>query len=166
MSLAFTKITSNNEVDNQSMIVVLWDLGPSKPVPPERPTPPKGEIGDPLHDLAVIEFKQELEDYEAALKTFRQAKTEFADFQKRYGGPIEIERYSCDAQDALDRDSKRYVISSRTRGHEKLKNRGLPIGVKPGHGQDENMRRRAEGEADLEQLRRADPVFGTQEARQ
>lgn len=160
------RITSNLEIDNRTLQVVLWDLGPSVPEPPTRPEVPTGKEGDPKFDLAMIEFRQQMEDYEAALKVFGSARKEYAAFQKQQGGPIERIFWSCDAQDALARDPKRYCISSSTRGYEKLKNRGLPIGVKPGHGQAENERRAAEGAADLAAAQRADPVFGAVEARQ
>lgn len=155
--------------------VVLWDLGPSKPVMPKRPDAPEGAPGTPKYDLAQIEFKEVLEGYDAALKAFRQAKIDHADFLKRYGGPYELEMWSCDAHDAIargvERDADgeivrhRYVISSKTRGHERLKNGGLPTGMKPGHGQSEIERRVAEGDAEFEAARRADPIFGTQEVR-
>ena len=163
--MEFTKITNSLEGDNQTMMVVLWDLGPSKPEAPKRPVAPKGNAGDPEFDLALIEFKQEIEDYEAALKAYRQAKIDFAKFQERYGGPYEITQWSVDAADTLARDPNRYCISSRTRGYERAKNGGLPAGLKPGHGHAENLRRQQEGYADLEEARRRDPVFGTQEVR-
>lgn len=145
--------------------VVLWDLGPGKPVMPKRPDVPEGKPGEPKYDLAMIEFKEVADDYARALAAFRQAKIDFEDWQKRYGGPYEIEQWSCDAQDTLQRAPGRYVISHKTRGHGHLKNHGLPPGVKPGHGQAEQERRAAEGDADLNAARRADPVFGNQEVR-
>lgn len=163
--MEFTKITSNNEADNQSMYVWLWDLGPAKPVAPVRPKAPTSKEGSPEYDLDMVDFREAIAEYDAALKTHKVAKAEVADFEKRFGGPHEIMQYSCDAQDTLARAPTRYCISSRTRGHEKLKNRGLPIDVKPGHGQAEQERREQEGEADLVALKRSDPHF-TQEARQ
>lgn len=163
--MLFTKVTSNNEADNQTMMVWLWDLGPDKPVIPVKPAAPVTKEGTPAHDLAMIDFREAIADYEAGLKAYKAAKAELVDFEKRFGGPHEIQQYSCDAQDTLARAPKRYCISSRTRGHEKLKNRGLPIGRTPGHGQAEQERREREGEAEFEAIRRADPVFGTQEAR-
>lgn len=163
--LLFTKISNPLIEDNASMMVVLWDLGPEAPKPPVRPKAPVGKEGDPEYDLSLIEFREQIEGYEAALKAYRQAKIEYADFERRYGGPYEIVMWSCDAHDALERAPKRYRISSKTRGHGRLKNNGLPIGVSPGHGQSEIERRAMEGDADLAALRRADPVFGEQGAR-
>jgi hypothetical protein len=152
--------------DQGDMMVYLWDLGPKEPKAPKRPDVPQGKEGNPEYDLAVIEFKEKLEGYEQALKEFRRAKDDHAAFRKTYGGPYEIRMWSCDAADALARDEHRYRISSRTRGYEKLKNRGLPEGLTPGHGHEENLRREQEGDAELLAARRRDPVFGTQEMRQ
>jgi hypothetical protein len=155
--------------------VWLWDLGPPKPELPKRPEAPSGKENDPKYDLAMIDFREAIVDYEIALKAYRQAKIEYDDFAKRYGGPYEIRFWSADAQDALANDARavkekrqsapRYAVSSRTRGHEKLKNGGLPATMKPGHGHAENLRRMAEGEADLAEAKRRDPVFGEQEMR-
>jgi hypothetical protein len=169
-----------NSADIQQ--VILWDIGPTKPVAPKRPTVPKvfkeSKEGDPDYDLAKIDFAEQLEDYQEALKAWKKAKADFADWHKQNGGPIEIPFWSCDAADALARDAAaapidedgnkqlRYFISSRTRGYSALPNRGLPAGRKPGHGQGELERRMREGDADLAAARRADPVFGTQETRQ
>jgi hypothetical protein len=160
--------------------VILWDIGPEKPKYPQRLVAPKGKEGDPEFDLAVVEFKDQLEEYQAALKTYRQAKKEFEDWAKRHGGPIEIPFWSCDAQDALANDARavaegrqtrvRFYLSARTRGYSKLPNRGLPEidgkPLRPGHGQAELERRQREGDADMAAALRADPVFGNPELRQ
>jgi hypothetical protein len=153
-----------------SMKVWLWDCGPSKPVPPARPTPPSGAEGDPEADLARIEFKQHLEDYEAALKAYGRLKAEFADWELRFGGPTEQMQWSCDAADTLANDNRavvegrqakqRWFLSARTRGYEKLKNGGLPEGMSAGRGHEANLERQRQGEAAFEQARRQDPVFG------
>jgi len=172
-----TKLTGGG-VDFQAMIpqnskVWLWDCGPPKPEMPKRPVPPKGEEGQPDHDLAMIEFREQIIDYEGALKDYRARKIEYDKFQADYGGPYERECWSADATDALTRDENavkagrqaalRWFISSRNHGWGHLKNSGLPNGMKPGHGQAELKRREAEGEADLAALRRRDPVFGATE---
>lgn len=171
--LAFTKVTSNVEANNRSMQVWLWDCGPPKPVAPIRPKPPKGLEGEPDYDLGMIEFREAITEYEAALKAYRAARSEYQDFAERFGGPYEKLFWSCDANDALTNDAlavkegrqaaRRWFISSRTRGYENLKNSGLPTGMKPGHGHAENLRREMEANADLLELRRADPVFGATE---
>src|SRR5262249_46602132 len=150
----FSKYRSNLIDAHAAMKVWLWDLGPEKPVAPKRPNVPKGKEGDPEYDLAVLEFKEQLEAYEDALKRYRNAKVEFADFQRIMGGPVEVLMWSCDAADALRNDARqiyheqdnptgtqkrpRWVISARTRGYDKLPNRGLPEGMKPGHGHQAN----------------------------
>jgi hypothetical protein len=159
--------------------VILWDIGPPKPVAPKRPAIPeilkKGKEGDAEYDLAKIEMAELLEDYATALKRWKQDKIDSADWHKRNDGPVELSFWSCDAADALARDATavaegrqselRYYVSARTRGHGNRPNRGLPEGRKPGKGQAELERREREGDADLVAARRADPVFGQQEIR-
>ena len=161
----FTRVTNTLAPELAKTYVVLWDIGPTKPVAPAKPALPKGKEGEPEFDLAMIEFKESLEEYAEALKAYGRAKTEYAKWQKDQGGAIELKMFSCDAHDALARDPKRYHISSSTRGHEKLKNFGLPDGVKPGKGQAENIRRAQEGEAEFAAARARDPVFGNPELR-
>jgi hypothetical protein len=146
--------------DQASMYVWLWDLGPLKPVVPVKPKAPLTKDGTPDHDLAMIDFRQAIADYEADLVVYKKANEEYIRFQRVNGGPIELMRYSVDADDILMRDPKRYCISSRTRGHSALKNRGLPPGVRSGHGQAAQELRERQGEADLQVLRRSDPIFG------
>lgn len=166
-----------NSFDIQN--VILWDVGPPKPVAPKRPVVPKvmkdSKEGDPEYDLAKIEMAELLEEYAEGLKRWKQDKIEFAAWHKRNDGPVEISFWSCDAHDALTNDATavadgrqaeiRYYLSSRTRGHADRPNRGLPDGKKPGKGQAELERRAIEGDADLVAARRADPVFGQQEIR-
>lgn len=151
--------------DVDALRVWLWDTGPRRAIAPKRPDVPKGKEGSPEYDLAIIEFKESLEDYEAALKAYSKAKKEYAKWQADMGGAIETQWWYVDAQDALARDPNRYYVSARTRGHSHLPNRGLPTGVKEGHGQAEIERRRREGDMDLDEARRRDPVFGEQELR-
>lgn len=168
---ATTDLPPNSE---ELQRVWLWDCGPAKPMAPKRPAAPKGKEGDPEYDLAKVEFAEQLEDYATALKSWKQQKQDYAKWQEGNGGPIEIVMWSCDAADALARDEaaakkdgreRRFYVSSRTRGHSGIPNRGLPEGVKPGHGQAENERRQREGDADLAAALKADPVFGQQELR-
>ncbi|MGD1017298.1 MAG: hypothetical protein ABR863_12800 [Roseiarcus sp.] len=161
--------------DRERSMVYVWDCGPTAPSAPRRPVAPKGKEGDPEFDLAMVDFRQALVDYEADLKTYGARKEEFAHWQRQNGGPIELKMWSVDARDAFARDgkavdegrqpAKRYFISSRTRGHESLPNQGLPGNLKPGKGHLENLRREREGDADLDAARRADPIFGAMERR-
>lgn len=158
----FEALANSREIS----MVWLWDMGPKKPEQPKRPKPPVGKEGEPEYDLAMVDFRDELAGYEAALRAFKAAKADFEKWEKDNGGPIERQFWSCDAQDALARDPDRYRVSSRTRGHGRLKNDGLPVGVKPGHGQAEIERRAREGDAEFQAAVRRDPVFGQQEVRQ
>lgn len=155
---------------NASMRVWLWDCGPEKPVQPQRPEPPTGKQGDPEFDLATIEFREALENYDEALRRWGQEKKDYAEFQKRMGGPVEFWQWSVDARDSFRHDAKavaegrqkkiRYYLSSRTKGYEKLKNRGLPIGMKPGHGHQANLERQIAGDKEFLAALKADPHFG------
>lgn len=166
--VAFAAIANAQEISR----VWMWDIGPERPVQPKRPPVPKGREGDPEFDLALIEFKEALADYEAALHTHKRLKVEYADWEKRMGGAIMLPMWSVDARDALERDGRavdegrqtrrRYYIASRTRGYHGLPNEGLPEGHKSGHGHKENMRREREGQDGLMAARAADPVFGSE----
>ena len=161
----------SNLIDaHAAMKVWLWDMGPEKPQAPKRPKPPHGKEGDPEFDLAVIEFKEHLENYEEALRAYKRAKIEYAEFEKSKGGPVEMLMWSVDANDALRRDQKavdegrqakpRWCISARTRGYEKLPNLGLPEGMAPGHGHKSNIERQIASDAEFLAAMKADPVFG------
>lgn len=150
--------------------VWLWDCGPEKPKPPTRPETPSGKQGDPEYDLAVIEFKESLENYEEALKEYAAKKKEHAHWHKVIQGPVELVMWSVNARDALANDDRavkegrqeklRYYISSRTRGWSQAKNHGLPIGVKPGKGHQAALEREIAGEKEFVQALRNDPQFG------
>lgn len=161
----FTRVTNSLAPELAKTYVVLWDIGPTKPEAPKKPALPKGKEGEPEFDLAMIDFKEALEEYADGLKAYGRAKIEYAKWQKDQGGAIELKMFSCDAHDALARDPKRYHISASTRGHEKLKNHGLPDGHKPGKGQAENIRRAEEGQAEFAAARARDPIFGNPELR-
>jgi hypothetical protein len=173
----FSSYRSNLIDMHSDMKVWLWDLGPAKPVAPKRPDPPSGKQGDPEYDLAVIEFKESLENYEAALKAYAQSKKDYAHWERSEGGPIERMFWSCDAADALRNDAKaveefrqpdlRYYMSARTRGwgerfvkHPKLQRNGLPHGMTPGRGQQANLERQLAGEKEFVGILKSDPVFG------
>jgi len=150
--------------------VWLWDCGPEKAKKPTSPAKPVGLAGDPDYDLAVIEWREELEKYEADLKAYKVAMREFEDWEKRMGGAIERIFWSTNARDALANDARaveegrqskpRWFISSRTRGHEKLRNRGLPVGVKPGHAHQAEVDRQIAGDKEFIAALKADPQFG------
>ena len=62
-------------------------------------------------------------------------------------------------------ESPRYVVSASSPGLKHLKNRGLPEGIKPGRGQDEQIKRIAEGREMFLRQKQQDPVFGSEEMR-
>lgn len=157
---------ANREVS----MVYMWDTGPTEPKAPLRPKAPKGEEGNPEYDLAVVEFRKALSDYDADLRSYGDRKREYALFLRDAGGPFEVKMWSVDANDALIRDGnavadgrqekRRWFISARTRGYETLPNGGLPGSMKPGKGHEENLRREREGDADMAAVRKQDPIFG------
>lgn len=145
--------------DLPKMMVRVWDLGPSVPDTPDKPALPTGKEGSPEHDLALIDFKAAIANYETALKAFGQAKKDFAEWQKTYGGPYEKEMYSVDAREALEIEPERYLVSD-----DRLPNHGLPKGRKPGKWHHEEKQRQEELRRFTAQQRARDPVFGSQGA--
>lgn len=166
----FSRYRSNLIDMHADMKVWLWDCGPEEPVLPEAPELPPGKDGDPKYDLAKIVFKRQLKAYEAALEAYESDTVAYAKWYRDNGGPVEQLFWSVDARDALQHDAKavkdgrqkklRWWLSSRTRGHEKLKNLGLPNGMRPGHGQEANLERQIAGEKEFANALRSDPVFG------
>lgn len=145
--------------DQHSMMVTLWDLGPAEAEMPARPETPKAKEGSPEHDLAMIDFRADLATYETALKTFSQAKKDFAAWQATYGGPYEFTAYSVDAREHLEIEPSRYMVSD-----DRLPNHGLPKGRKAGHWHAAEQKRLEELKRFTAQQRARDPVFGTQGA--
>jgi hypothetical protein len=165
----FSRFRSNLIDAHADMKVWLWDCGPEEPDMPDTPEMPSGKDG-PALDLARLQYKRKLAAYEQALLKFERDSAEYADWTKRYGGPIEVIQWSCDARDTLKYDAlavtegrqtkPRWHLSSRTRGYDKLKNLGLPLGQKPGHGHQAAIERQLAGEKEFVAALKADPVFG------
>ncbi len=133
--------------DTQSLRVRFWDLGPTKPVMPKRPEPPKN-LDDPI---AKLEYDEAAAQYVKDIQAFRVASADYEKWAVEAGGPVELERWSVEARDAVQRDPRRYV-------------KKLPKGVSPGHGHAENLRRKAEEDAEFRKVAATDPIFGTQGA--
>ena len=157
---------SNNLIDELGKSkVFLWDCGPEEPVPPDEPDQP------PLNDpLALLRRKRAVKRYENDLLIYDRNEAEYQHWQKNVRGPVEIVMWSCDARDALEHDARavedkrqkklRYYISSRTRGYEKARNFGLPNGITPGAGHQENLDRQIAGEKEFVEVLKKDPQFG------
>lgn len=133
--------------DTESLRVKFWDLGPEKPVMPKKPDQPK----NPDDPIAKLEYEEAAETYVAAIKAYRVAQAEYARWEEECGGPVQIERWSVEARDAVQRDPKRYV-------------KALPKNLKPGHGHIENLRRKEAEDAEFRRVAATDPIFGTQGA--
>lgn len=136
---------TNNDVN--SLLVKIWDLGPTPPEAPGKPELPKGKEGSAEHDLALIDFRGELANYETALKAYGQAKKDFAAWHTTYGGPYQAEMYSVNAREAIQIEPSRYMVA-------------LPKGRKPGkYHADEQQRMKDERQSFAKMISR-DPVFG------
>lgn len=125
----------------------IWDLGPQAPKAPAKPEPPKGKDGDPDYELAKVEFEHALAIYREDLLAYGRQTKEYREWKKRDGGPVQIDLWTVDANEAMRRDPDRYVKS-------------LPRGTKPGRAHFENLEREKAREEDLEADRKRDPQFG------
>jgi hypothetical protein len=154
--------------------VWLWDLGPEEPEPPDEPIPPALPVTDPKYHLENLRHKRAVKRFEDELVLYDRLEREFQHWHKNVRGPIEFRMNSTEARDALKYDAqavedgrqkkRRWYLSARTRGSERLKNHGLPPGVEPGPGHIENLERQLAGEKEFVDLLKADPHFG-QESR-
>jgi hypothetical protein len=162
---------TNNLIDELGKSkVYIWDCGPEEPVLPDEPEPPATPFGDPRYQLENLRHKRAVKHYEDELLRFEQREKEYQHWQRNVRGPVEIVMWSVDARDALEHDARavdekrqpkrRYYISSRTRGFEKIKNLGLPVGVIPGDGHQENLERQLAGEKEFVEVLKKDPQFG------
>jgi hypothetical protein len=132
------RVKPNGKVD-------LWDLGPSRPVPPTAPTEVDGKLKGHEQALAQIEYEDSMEAYKRGLRLYSATKRAFDLWHEMNGGPVKIEFWGVDARGALD--------------HERFK-LDLPRGLKPGKAQVEaEEMAKAEG-AELAALRERDPNFG------
>lgn len=183
----FSKYTNNLVDDLTSMHAWLWDCGPEEAVLPDPPEMPSGKDG-PAMDLARLQYKRALLAYEQKLLKYEADVIEYQNFQRRYGGPIEIKQWSCDALDSITYDLRavfekrqakpRYYVSKRTSSRlqarivgsmrETLEREkveldvtvGLPKGKKPGAGHQANLERQIAGEKEFVQVMKSDPQFG------
>jgi hypothetical protein len=150
--------------------VWMWDCGPEEPIIPEEPEPPALLPSDPKHALAMMRHRRAVKKYEDDLAIYDRNEREFQNWHRNIRGPVEMAMWSTEARDALEHDGRavtenrqkkrRYYVSSRTRGWEKTKNYGLPIGIEPGAGHQENLERQLAGEKEFIDALRKDPQFG------
>lgn len=125
----------------------VWDLGPDPPQPPKPPETPRGKDGDPDYELAKLHYVQALEGYKLDLFAYGRQRDEYQAWQREKGGPVELERWGVEVEEAIARDPKRY-------------RRELPKGMKPGRAHFENLERQRTRADELAEDRRRDPQFG------
>jgi hypothetical protein len=162
---------TNNLIDELGKSkVYIWDCGPEEPAPPEEPVPPVLPITDPKYHLENLRHKRAVKRFDDELAIYDRNEREFQYWQRNVRGPVELVMWSCDARDALAHDRRavdegrqqklRYYISSRNKGYEKIKNLGLPNGLTPGAGHQENLMRQFAGEKEFIEVLKKDPQFG------
>jgi|SRR5215472_5214246 len=162
---------SNNLIDELGKSkVYLWDIGPEEPEPPAEPVPPALLPTDPKYHLEQLRHRRAVKRFEDELLIYERNEAEYQHWHRNIKGPVELIMWSCDARDALVNDAAavqdqrqkklRYYVSSRTRGFEKAKNLGLPAGVVPGPGHQENLLRQFAGEKEFIEALKKDPQFG------
>lgn len=134
-----------------SLLVRIWDLGPSAPTLPKKPDLPEGKEGTPVHDLAMIDFEANLADYKNALAQYKRESDAFAAWQRDYGGPYQFQTHTVNAREAIQIEPARYVCD-------------LPKGRKPGRWHHEQLEREAADRRTFAQTVARDPIFGTQGA--
>lgn len=134
------RVKPNGKVD-------LWDLGPTRPVPPEAPTPVDEKLKGHELALAQIDYEDGMTLYKDRLRFYAAAKQAHEKWHRDNGGPVKVEFWGIDATYALEKGPERWRLD-------------LPRGVKPGKAQlDAEEMARAEG-AELAALRERDPNFG------
>ena len=138
MEIPLHRVKQNGKVD-------LWDLGPTRPVPPAAPAEVDGRLKGHEAALAQIEYDDAMEAYKGGLRLYAAAKRAYDFWHTSNGGPVKIEFWGVDARGALDKE--RFKLD-------------LPRGLKPGKAQVEaEEMAKAEG-AELAALRERDPNFG------
>lgn len=141
--------------DAGSMLVKMWDVGPTKPQAPEKPAMPEGKEGTPAYELAMIEIEGQLAKYRSDLQAYGKQLRDFEQWHKTYEGPYEIIDHSVNVREAMQNDPERYFVSD-----DRLPNHGLPKGRRPGKWHEHQKQVRAEeSRARARELAR-DPVFG------
>jgi hypothetical protein len=140
MSIPLHRVKDNGKID-------LWDVGPSRPIPPDAPADVDARLKG--HELAMAQndYDDAMEIYMLKLREFSAEKRNFQSWHENNGGPVKIEFWGIDAIYALDNGPERFKLD-------------LPRGVKPGKAQiDAEEMARAEG-MELAAARERDPNFG------
>jgi hypothetical protein len=134
-------------LDKNLTICKIWDLGPRRPVAPEKPQEPSDKLKGVDLDLAKIHYQDALLDYAIALRAYGAEEKAYTAWRQANGGPIEIERNPVVAKEAIARDPKRYTQT-------------LPKGTKPGFGHANAQQQQAERAKAMAADAAKDPHFG------
>lgn len=139
--IPLNRMKSNNKCD-------LWDLGPqvAPKAPPAPEAPDKAKFKNAAEFAAAeLEYEDNCELYKSALRRFTEAKKAHLEWLEQKGGPIKVEFWGPDANEAFERDPGRFVLD-------------LPKGLKPGKAQIEAEARAREADEEIRQARSKDPL--------
>lgn len=136
------RVKANNKVD-------LWDMGPARPEPPEKPAEPdKTKLKGAYLAAAEVEYEDALDRYKDALRGWNAAKKAHRDWHDEKGGPRKVELWAVDATHALMTDPERFKLD-------------LPKGQRPGREQIEAEERALAEQDAIARMKEVDPQFGT-----
>jgi hypothetical protein len=128
--------------------VDIWDLGPERPIAPAPPVEPK-KTGRAADDAVAVQlYEDAIEDFKKALKTYSAAKQDYDHHRAEIGGPVKVEMWPTDANDAITRHGERWA-------------KRLPAGAKPGKAQAVADEAAAEKARELQRTKDRDPHMGT-----
>ena len=157
----------SNLVDAHRLLkVAVWDTGPERPVKPAKPVPPKAPHGSIEADIAAIELKEAIANYDAQLAHYIAQLKDHDAWHARHSGPVILEMWSCDWKDAARHDT---TATAEGRQHRRryyrydprAQHQGLPVGTAPGRSHAEQIERRAAADQALEVAQASDPEFGS-----
>jgi hypothetical protein len=156
----------SNLIDvHASMKILIWDIGPERPVRPAKPVPPNAPPDSVEALIAGIELKEAVANFQQQLEHYVVLLKAHDSWHAQHNGPTVILQWSCDARDTFANDG-RAVAEGRQhkrryyRYDPRAPRMGLPVGVEPGASHQAALERQAADDHAHEEARRNDPVFG------